>query len=163
MAQRSISAVFGEDHDRLDALFKSFQDRKRDDPAKARQAFEELKRGLQRHIVWEEHLLFPLWERKTGITSGGPTQVMRTEHRAIEAHLEAIQRRLQTDDRDQLDSDAEEHALLALLGSHNVKEERVLYPSIVQTTSEDERAAIYRTMDDLSERQPEGGCKSELP
>lgn len=146
MAQQTISAVFGGDHDRLDALFTSFQELKRSDLEEAKRIFSDFKRGLERHIVWEQELLFPLWEEKTGMTEGGPTEVMRMEHRRIEECLRAIDRKLEAHDPD---SDAEEHALLELLGSHNVKEERVLYPAIDQKTSEAERASVYRAMKEI--------------
>ena len=62
--QNTISAFYEQDHDRLDDLFKTFQQFKRSDVAKAKEAFQGFKLGLQRHIVWEEDLLFPLWEEK---------------------------------------------------------------------------------------------------
>ena len=36
-----------------------------------KEAFKEFKLGLQRHIVWEEELLFPIWEEKTGMVEDG--------------------------------------------------------------------------------------------
>jgi regulator of cell morphogenesis and NO signaling len=87
---KSISTFYELDHDRLDELFKTFQQFKRSDFAKAKEAFTEFKFGLQRHIVWEEDLLFPLWEEKTGMSDSGPTFVMRAEHRQIGQQLEAL-------------------------------------------------------------------------
>ena len=81
--QTTITAFFEQDHDRLDELFKTFQQLKRSDFAKAKDAFKGFKFGLQRHIVWEEDLLFSLWEKKTGMTESGPTPAMRNEHRQI--------------------------------------------------------------------------------
>jgi hemerythrin-like domain-containing protein len=51
------------------------------------------------------------------------------------------------------DSDQEEQALSNLLGSHNMKEERVLYPSIDQVTSEEEREAVFRNMNNIPEER----------
>lgn len=150
MSQPAISTMFEEDHDRLDALFKSFQELKRTDFAKAKEAFVEFKFGLQRHIVWEEDLLFPLWEEKTGMAEGGPTFVMRAEHRQIGECLEAIHQKVQQQDPD---SNREEQRLLELLGSHNMKEERILYPSIDQVTTDEERESVYRKMKDIPEER----------
>ena len=75
--QQTITVFFEQDHDRLDELFKTFQQLKRSDFSKAKEAFKEFKVGLQRHIVREEDLLFPLWEKKTGRLEEGPTVVMR--------------------------------------------------------------------------------------
>jgi regulator of cell morphogenesis and NO signaling len=146
--QKTISAFFEKDHDRLDELFKTFQQLKRSDFAKAKEAFKDFKFGLQRHIVWEEDVLFPLWEEKTGMAEDGPTFVMRAEHRQIGQQLEAIHRKVADQNPD---SDQEEQALLNLLGSHNMKEERVLYPSIDQMTSAEESETVFRNMKNIPE------------
>jgi len=145
-----ISEFFEQDHDRLDELFKTFQKFKRSDFAKAKEAFKEFKFGLQRHIVWEEDILFPLWEEKTGMSDGGPTFVMRAEHRRIGQHLEAIHDKVAEQNPE---SDQEEQILMDLLGSHNMKEERVLYPSIDQVTTQEERDAVYRNMNQIPEER----------
>jgi regulator of cell morphogenesis and NO signaling len=146
--QKTVSAFYEQDHDQLDALFTIFQQQKRSDFAKAKEAFKAFKFGLQRHIVWEEDVLFPLWEKKTGMTDGGPTFVMRRDHREIGACLEAIHRKVQGQD---LESDREEQALLDLLERHNMTEEQVLYPAIDKATSADERDAVFRNMKNIPE------------
>ena len=148
--QKTISAFFEQDHDRLDELFKTFQQLKRSDFAKAKEAFKGFKFGLQRHIVWEEDLLFPLWEEKTGMSEGGPTFVMRAEHRQIGQQLEAAHQKVADQNPD---SDQEERALLDLLGSHNMKKERVLYPAIDQLTSAEERETVFRNMKNIPEER----------
>lgn len=157
-AQQTISAFFEQDHDRLDELFKTFQQLKRSDFAKAKDAFKEFKVGLQRHIVWEEDLLFPLWEEKTGMSEGGPTFVMRNEHRQIGQQLEAIHDKVAEQNPE---SDQEEQALLNLLGSHNMKEERVLYPSIDQVTSSEERETVFLNMKNIPEDRYKTCCGAE--
>jgi len=149
-AQKTISEFYEQDHDRLDELFKTFQQLKRSDFAKAKEAFKAFKFGLQRHIVWEEGVLFPLWEEKTGMSEGGPTFVMRAEHRQIGQQLEAIHGKVAEQNSD---SDQEEQALLDLLGSHNMKEERVLYPAIDQLTSAEERETVFLNMNDIPEER----------
>jgi iron-sulfur cluster repair protein YtfE (RIC family) len=148
--QKTISEFFEKDHDRLDELFKTFQQSKRSDFPKAKDAFIEFKFGLQRHIVWEEDLLFPIWEQKTGMSDSGPTPVMRNEHRQIGQQLEAIHQKVADQN---LDSDQEEQALLDLLGSHNRKEERALYPAIDKVTSPEERKAVFQNMKDIPEER----------
>lgn len=154
---KTISEFFEQDHDRLDELFKTFQKLKRSDFAKAKEAFKEFMFGLQRHIVWEEDLLFPLWEEKTGMSDGGPTFVMRAEHRRIGQQLEAIHDKVAEQN---LESDHEEQALVDLLGSHNIKEERVLYPSIDQVTIQEERDQLYRNMDQIPEDRYRVCCET---
>lgn len=148
--QKTISEFYEQDHDRLDELFKTFQKTKRSDFPKAKEAFKAFKFGLQRHIVWEEDVLFPLWEEKTGMSEGGPTFVMRAEHRQIGQQLEAVHDKVGDQNPD---SDQEEQALLDLLGSHNMKEERVLYPAIDQLTSAEEREIVFRNMKNIPEER----------
>jgi regulator of cell morphogenesis and NO signaling len=146
--QKTIREFYERDHDRLDELFKTFQRLKRSDFPKAKDAFVEFKFGLERHIVWEEDLLFPLWEKKTGRSEEGPTVVMRGEHRQIKQQLEAIHDKVS---QHIPDSDQAEQALLDILGSHNRKEERALYPAIDQVASPEDRDTVFRNMNESPE------------
>ena len=148
--QSTISKFFEKDHDRLDELFKTFQQLKRSDFPKAKEAFKAFKSGLQRHIVWEEDLLFPLWENKTGMSDSGPTPVMRNEHRQIGQLLEAIHGKVAAQNPD---SDKEEQALLDILGSHNRKEERALYPAIDQVAGLEDRDTVFQNMENIPEER----------
>ena len=148
--QKTITEFFEQDHDRLDDLFKTFQQLKRSDFPKAQEAFKGFKVGLQRHIVWEEDLLFPIWEQKTGMSDSGPTPVMRNEHCQIGQQLEAIHQKVADQNPD---SDQEEQALLDLLGSHNRKEERALYPAIDKVTSAEERETVFLNMNNIPEER----------
>ena len=155
MPERTISTMFDEDHDRLDELFKSFHMLKRTDLAKAHRAFVDFKAGLQRHMVWEEDVLFPLWEKKTGMTKGGPTFVMRQEHREIMECLEAIDRKVQAQNPE---SDQEEQAFMDMLERHNMSEEEVLYAAIDRATSVDERETLFQAMNNIPEARYRTGC-----
>ena len=157
MSEGKISVTFEQDHDRLDALFTAFQEQKRKDFAKAKEAFVAFKFGLQRHIVWEEDVLFPKWEENSGMAEGGPTQVMRTEHRMIGDCLEAIHHKVQAQDPE---SDQDDQRLLDILKSHNMKEERILYPSIDQVISDQERAELYQAMKEIPEERYRTCCGS---
>ena len=159
MSHEKISVTFEQDHDRLDALFTTFQQQKRKDMAKAKEAFVEFKFGLQRHIVWEEDVLFPKWEENSGMAEGGPTQVMRTEHRIIGECLEGIHQKVQASNPD---SNLEEQRLVDVLKSHNMKEERILYPSIDQVITDQERAELYQAMKDIPEERYRTCCGSGL-
>lgn len=145
---RTIEHAFAVDHDRLDGLLAEFRRLKRLDFAKAKEQFRQFKFGLQRHIIWEEQILFPVFERNTGMVHSGPTAVMRAEHRLIGERLEALHQKVRRADPE---SDAEEAALLDALGRHNRKEEMVLYPAIDLMTDELEREAIFAAMDQLPE------------
>lgn len=147
MPERTISSMFDKDHERLDALFKSFQTLKRTDFLKAKNAFLEFKAGLQRHVAWEEEVMFPLWEKKSGMTGGGPTIVMRNEHREIGDCLESLARKIQAQNPE---TDREEETLLDLLDRHNMSEEEVLYPEMDHLISAEERETAFRAMEKIA-------------
>jgi iron-sulfur cluster repair protein YtfE (RIC family) len=148
MNDRSVQDSFGHDHDRLDHLLETFRQLKRVDFARAKQSFKEFKFGLQRHIIWEETVLFPLFEQKAGMHDCGPTVVMRAEHREIGRRLEALHDKVRRQD---VDSDDEEESLIEALSAHNQKEENVLYPAIDRLASKEEKEAAFRTMEGLPE------------
>lgn len=124
---QSISDFMEKDHDRLDGLFNQYKDLKNSNQNKAKEIFSGLKSGLENHIMWEEEILFPLFEQKTGMFNGGPTAVMRMEHTSIKNFLNAISAKLTVGSiqTDNLDSN-----LVSILSEHNNKEENILYPMI---------------------------------
>jgi len=143
MKEASITQYFQQDHDRLDALFQQFQHLTNTDPTKAREWFREFKSGLERHIVWEEEILFPLFEEKTGMREAGPTEMMRMEHEQIRRLLEAILQGLQQGTT----TDSDEAALLEILDAHNQKEEYILYPTIDELFTEQDRREVFARME----------------
>jgi iron-sulfur cluster repair protein YtfE (RIC family) len=155
MNETTVQASFAEDHDRLDRLLETYRRLKRVDFAKAREAFREFKTGLQRHILWEEGILFPLFEEKTGMHDHGPTMVMRAEHREIGRRLEALHDKVRRQD---VNSEVEEQSLLQALSAHNQKEENVLYPALDRLSSREERAAAFKKMEELPEEAYRACC-----
>ena len=91
MTDDMIKSYFQRDHERLDNLFKEFQVTKACDIDSARKRFENFRRGLEQHMAWEENILFPLFESKTGMKYGGPTQVMRLEHEQLKTLLKSLE------------------------------------------------------------------------
>lgn len=150
MLEKKISQYFEADHDRLDELFLNFQKTKRVDYPKAKQFFKEFKFGLQRHIVWEEDILFPFFEEKTGMRSGGPTFVMRQEHRMIGDRLEALHEKVKLADPN---SDQEETRLVEVLAVHNQKEELILYPAIDDSATDADLHSVFEAMEKIPEER----------
>lgn len=137
-----ISRFLLEDHGRIDEHFKRFHDLVMHDKVAATQAFAEFMAGLQRHMVWEESLLFPAFERQTGMVSFGPTGVMRAEHQHFRMMLERLQDRLPKWDAD----DELLGELTPALLAHNEKEETLLYPWIDDLLTDVEARAIIEQM-----------------
>lgn len=146
MNEQTVQTSFAHDHDRLDGLLETYRRLKRVDFAQAKQSFKAFVHGLQRHIIWEETILFPLFEEKTGLRDRGPTFVMRAEHRQIGSWLAALHDKVRRQD---VASDREEQGLLQVLLAHNQKEEHVLYPAIDRLLSEEEKVAVFRKMEEL--------------
>ncbi len=128
------------DHDRLDGIFNQFQEIKRKDIANAQNLFSEFKSGLERHIVWEEDILFPVFEEKTGMKTQGPTVVMRHEHQQIKQFLAKINKKVQEGNPE---TDEEENGMLQVLKVHNEKEENILYPWIDQEFSQTDIQSFF--------------------
>ena len=132
------------DHDRLDNKIRMYNTEKLVDIERAESIFLHFKIELERHIIWEEDILFPVFERKTGIKDGGPTSVMRMEHVQIKNHLQEIQKKLH---KKKIRNPCKEEAdLFKMLESHNQKEENILYPGIDDLTSEQEKEQMVKQM-----------------
>ena len=63
------------DHDRLDNKIRMYGKEKLLEIERAESIFLFFKSELERHIIWEEDILFPIFERKTGIKDGGPRTI----------------------------------------------------------------------------------------
>ena len=155
----TVTGFFQDDHRRLDDVFERYEQAKAgasDDPGSVAPIvdgsgrrvsgdplvqFEAFAGGLRQHIVWEEEHLFPLFEQRTGMTLGGPTEVMRREHRQIERLLDDIAEGLRDGVLDDLGES--EEVLTDMLAQHNVKEEQVLYPNIDNLLSDDDCAELF--------------------
>ena len=157
MEGQLITTYYEADHDRLDELFRQFQASKRSDFRKAKDFFRQFKIGLQRHILWEEQVLFPLFEERTGMKEVGPTAVMRREHSQIKEFLEAIHDKIRQKNPA---SDEEETGLLEILGAHNQKEEQILYPAIDRLLKNQDREVVFEKMAGITGEEL-GSCCAE--
>jgi len=146
-----------QDHDRLDGIFKEFRGIKVQDLKKAKSFFHDFKIGLQKHIVWEEEILFPIFENKTGMFETGPTAVMRMEHRQIKEFLEKIHDRILKGETKEIDE--LEKGLIEVLTAHNQKEESILYPWIDDSLSETERENVFTQMKNLPPEKYDQCCQ----
>jgi hemerythrin-like domain-containing protein len=93
-------------------------------------AWRRYDRSLRNHLAMEEEVLFPAFEAASGMTDGGPTFVMRSEHVRMRGVLDQMAAAVeQGDTRELLDQG---DTLLMLIQQHNVKEEGMLYPMAEQ-------------------------------
>ncbi len=137
-----ITVFMSEDHKGIDGIFRRFQNGKNSDRNRIKRLFSDFKINLQRHIVWEEEILFPLFESRTGMANSGPTVVMRTEHKQIKKLLEKIHDNINRDKQTyELEKD-----LMETLTLHSHKEENILYPWIDGSVSEKEKKEAITKM-----------------
>lgn len=144
---QSINAFLTDDHGQLDALLEAFQEWKSKDLAKAKESLARFVSALHRHLEWEETILFPLFEEKTGQT--GLTQTLRGEHEEIREWLEALSQKV---GQDAADSGYEEKMLAEELGGHNAREEYALYPALDKLLTDDEKSRVFAAMAAVQER-----------
>jgi regulator of cell morphogenesis and NO signaling len=137
----NIKAFFESDHERLDQLFMNYLNLKNGSHSRAQEYFVQFKYGLQRHMQWEEEIVFPLFEDKTDMD--GTLRVMRMEHRKIRELLEVLHEKVKKADPN---SDAEEYKLLTLIGEHSLKEEMIFYPTIERMLTDKDIAEIFEAM-----------------
>ena len=75
-----IFNFFEKDHREIDALFLDLRFKELPEYLSI---FEEYDRRLERHIIWEETILFPALAQKNPMFREGPIRVMLMEHQEI--------------------------------------------------------------------------------
>jgi regulator of cell morphogenesis and NO signaling len=146
MTASSLNDFLTEDHDRLDELLDNFQQRKAGDLIEAAEIWTRFTAALLRHLLWEETILFPLFEQKTG--QSGLTDTLRAEHEEIREWLAAVSEKVEESDAD---SDHEAEMLVNELGGHNAREEYALYPQLDKLLSDAEKQGAFEAMSAVPE------------
>ena len=146
---RGVAEALGWDHDRLGALEAAAMEAWGGGETRAAASLHlRFVFGLLRHIRFEESVLFPEFERVSGMPADrGPTAVMRVEHRTIEALLADMRDAAARGVRPAGPTSADVRAVLHL---HNVKEENVLYPMLDRALDPRESDALvfrFQAMD----------------
>ena len=125
--ESGISAFFEQDHRDCDARWADVEELlDTQDVDAASPAWEKFDKGMRRHIAMEEEVLFPAFESAARMGGGGPTAVMRMEHKQMLGLLEQIGAAMESGNTE-LAMDTGD-TLLMLIQQHNIKEEGMLYP-----------------------------------
>ena len=108
--------------------------------------FHKFRRETEAHFCAEEDVLFPNFERRTGMSSG-PTRMMRMEHMQMRGLLDQLAAAQAGRDTGAFCGAAD--TLLIMMQQHNLKEENILYPMCDQALAGDAEvaSAIARTLD----------------
>jgi iron-sulfur cluster repair protein YtfE (RIC family) len=119
-----ITRYLGDDHDRCDHLLAACEHAARQGGGLS-EAAVALAEALERHFRLEEEMLFPELEAAHP-GAGGPTSVMRMEHRQMRQLLADLAEAAAAGDRLECAGILETLHLVAQ--QHNAKEEGILYP-----------------------------------
>lgn len=144
MTAPSLNDFLTADHHTLDEFLERFQERKGANPIEAMEYLTRFTAALERHLLWEETLLFPLFEQKTG--QSGLTDTLRGEHEEIRECLAALNEKSKEGDAD---SESEVELLVNELGGHNGREEYALYPQLDKLLTDAEKKAALNAMSDV--------------
>ena len=94
---------------------------------------------IERHIEFEETLLFPAFEQTTGMREE-PTATMRLDHKQLRGMFAQMRAALEARDAKRcLDASM---TLMILLQEHNLKEESMMYPMLDRALGDDTRGLL---------------------
>ncbi len=144
---KTITSVMTGDHQQCDDLFVKVEEFVSEDNwEQAATFFVAFYEAIEHHFQMEEEILFPHFEKMTGMVSG-PTSVMRSEH----IHMRDLINRMSVAVEDKNSEDYLDHSetLLIILQQHNAKEEQVLYPMTDQSLG-DNVEWVIKSMEGLS-------------
>ena len=137
-----IREYMSADHRRCDAHFVATEEAVlAGDWHAASAAFDRYGDALDAHLAMEEEVLFPAFEAETGMT-GGPTAMMRAEHRELRALLRRVEDALAHHEVDAWLGSSE--LLRILAQQHDLKEEGVLYPMMDRALAGRQDALLAR-------------------
>jgi iron-sulfur cluster repair protein YtfE (RIC family) len=143
MPDHTVNQYYTEDHEHLHAALHRFQSLKAGEPGKAAEACQGFKAGLERHILWEERILFRWYDQQLGHLRNCLTASLRRDHGQILVYLDEISRKLV---QGNFATSDEEGRLETILRLHNQKEEEAFYPAMDQILNDEQRAAVFAAM-----------------
>lgn len=160
-APRGVNEYLSWDHRRLESILAAVELHVASAAFKEAGArFAEFSCGLNRHILMEERILFPAFEKSIGMRDGGPTMVMMVEHQEIKRLLGEVAAAIR--DRAQHRFVTAADGLRSVLGEHNAKEEQILYPMSDQVAGGvRERDDLVKLMQSVSE-EPSTACHADM-
>jgi hemerythrin-like domain-containing protein len=140
-------------HEGLAELFHRHQVALLDrDVARAGHWLSRFRDALLAHMRDEEESVLPVYAERGGEDTDSPPEQFRAEHRKLReltARLESRVAELDDppDDRALLDLLDLESSFRSLMAHHDVREGRVLYPSLSRWTTADEQAEIAGSLE----------------
>lgn len=126
---RTVTEYLVWDHRRLeDILSETLELAGSGNWSHAQAHFTDYAVGLRHHADYEDHILFPEYDRLAGGLGDGLIELMMKEHVDIRRGIDALL--LAANGRDRDEFDAEHASLTDLASEHHAKEEEILLPSV---------------------------------
>lgn len=121
----TISSFLTKDHRACDEIFAQMENEVASENwANANKKFEEFSNDLEHHFKMEEQVMFPAFEKKTGMV-GGPTAMMKMEHEQMRSVVSQMKKDMDEKNKDHFFGLSE--SLMMIIQQHNMKEEQMLY------------------------------------
>ena len=151
---RTLADFLSADHQRLrgNVVGRTLRCR-RSNLNEVRRAFSEFSLGLSSHIQMEEEVLFPAIEERTGMRDAGPTAAMRTEHARFREILARLTKALEWESCEAITRmllQSEPTTPEDLFNSHDLREERVLYPMADRLIAPEDKIKLILAMQQFS-------------
>ena len=78
-----VLKIMNDDHQKLEDLFSQLLSALETNHSNSGSIFSRFKQTLQKHFIWEEKVLFHLFEKRAGLSSVDTIFVLRNEHHQI--------------------------------------------------------------------------------
>ena len=110
--------------------------------------------------MWEEKIFFPIFEKKKGLTRGGPTEAMRSDHKEIRKLLQEIHDCVAGESAKEFKKIKKfEEDFRDLISAHNFKEEQMLYGWIDDVLDDKEKKNVFKEVENISPEEYEKCCE----
>jgi hemerythrin-like domain-containing protein len=143
----TITSYLTSDHKRCDDVFVALEQSVSSGKwQQAETLLQQFTDALEQHFAMEETVLFPAFEKGIGNT-GGPTAVMRAEHKQMDELMQTLRAALVVRDTAAFLGNSE--TLNIMIQQHNAKEEGMLYVMADRVLSE-QKQEIIAAMQELA-------------
>jgi len=145
------STSFEDQHKSINRVFKEYQDQKVADIKKAKELFSIFAKNLQKHMLWEERVLFPILAKDNHGNHSHAIEIIKDEHRKILQLLRDLYMKVSKNE----ESSKEEENLINALIKHEEFEDDVLYPAI---DMDSDREEAFQALGDIPEEEFDVEC-----
>lgn len=139
-----LGEFYHRDHERLDLLWAEFLSLRTKDADGARRIFEAFRQGLERHMAWEDELLFFEFARRVDDRGKLVATLLTWEHQGLRRWLARLVSHLGATDGE---FDLECVAFAGMLAGHNRREETLVYPLVNRLLTAQEAAQLRIKME----------------